>query len=87
MSVMSFERSTAGQGAGAWQALANMVTKAVRELRREHKARRDRRHLMQLPDYLLRDIGLSRIEIEAMTERYDEPRFVVLPDIAWRLDR
>jgi uncharacterized protein YjiS (DUF1127 family) len=84
MSVMSFERSTAGREAGAWQALANMVTNAVRELRREHKARRDRRHLMQLPDYLLRDIGLSRIEIEAMTERYDEPRFVVLPDITWR---
>ena len=87
MSVMFFERSTAGRGAGAWQALADMAANAFKELRREHKARRDRRHLMQLPDYLLRDIGLSRIEVEAMTERYDGPRFVVLPDITWRQDR
>ena len=87
MSVMFFERSTAGRGAGAWQAFTEMVANAVRELRREHKARRDRRHLMQLPDYLLRDIGLSRIEVEAMTERHDGPRFVVFPDLSWRRER
>jgi hypothetical protein len=46
-------------------------------MRRQHKARRDRRHLMQLPDYLLRDIGMSRIEVDAMTAPDDRRRFVV----------
>lgn len=56
-------------------------------MRRERKARRDRRHLMQLPDYLLRDIGIWRLEVEAMTERDDRQHFVVLPDIGWRQAR
>lgn len=82
MSVLFFERSTAGHD--AWRAFADRVGTFIRQVRRERKARRDRRHLMQLPDYLLRDIGLSRIEVEAMTERQARPRFVVFPDIGWR---
>ena len=82
MTVMFFERSAAGPS--RWQAFADMVGRFATQMRREHKARRDRRHLMQLPDYLLRDIGISRLEVEAMTGRGDRPRFVVLPDIGWR---
>ena len=82
MTVMFFERSAAGPR--RWQAFADAVGRFATQMRRERKARRDRRHLMQLPDYLLRDIGLSRIEVEAMTRRDDRPRFVVLPDIGWR---
>jgi uncharacterized protein YjiS (DUF1127 family) len=83
MSVMSFERSDAGRSE-AWQAVAEMVGRFVAELRRQHKVRRDRHHLMQLPDYLLRDIGISRLEIDRINSRDDRPRFVVFPDIAWR---
>ncbi len=85
MTVMFFERSTAGHG--WWQAFADTIGRFAMQMRRERKARRDRRHLMQLPDYLLRDIGISRLEVEAMTERDDRPRFVVLPDIGWRQAR
>jgi uncharacterized protein YjiS (DUF1127 family) len=85
MSVMYFERSAGGHG--LWRAVAARLGEFVSELRRDHKARRDRRHLMQLPDYLLRDIGLSRIEVDAMTERNDRQRFVVLPDIGWRQEQ
>ncbi len=82
MTVMFFERSAAGHR--SWQAFADAFGRFAMQLRRERKARRDRRHLMQLPDYLLRDIGVSRLEVEAMTRRDDRPRFVVLPDIGWR---
>ena len=82
MSVMSFERPTAGHV--VWRAIAEVVGRFVRELRREQKARRDRRHLMQLPDYLLKDIGVSRIEIDAITGWDDRPRYITLPDISWR---
>ena len=85
MTVMFFERSAAGPS--RWQACADAIGRFANEMRRERKARRDRRHLMQLPDYLLRDIGISRLEVEAMTERDDRPRFVVLPDIGWRQAR
>ena len=85
MAVMFFERAAAGHG--RWQAFADAVGRFVSRMRREQKVRRDRRHLLQLPDYLLRDIGVSRLEVEAMTERDDRPRFVVLPDIGWRQAR
>lgn len=85
MTVMFFERSAAGPS--RWQAFADAIGRFAMQMRRESKARRDRRHLMQLPDYLLRDIGISRLEVEAMTERDDRRRFVVLPDIGWRQAR
>jgi uncharacterized protein YjiS (DUF1127 family) len=85
MTVMFFERAAAGHS--WWQAFADAVGRFAMQMRRERKARRDRRHMMQLPDYLLRDIGVSRLEVEAMTERDDRPRFVVLPDINWRQAR
>ena len=85
MTVMFFERSAAGPS--RWQAFADAIGRFAMQMRRERKARRDRRHLMQLPDYLLRDIGISRLEVEAMTQRDDRPRFVVLPDIGWRQAR
>jgi uncharacterized protein YjiS (DUF1127 family) len=80
MSVMSFERSEAGRSE-AWQAVAAMVGRFVSELRRQNKARRDRHHLMQLPDYLLRDIGISRFEVDRINRR---PSLVVFPDIGWK---
>jgi uncharacterized protein YjiS (DUF1127 family) len=85
MTVMFFERPAAGLS--WWQAIADAVGRFANEMRRESKARRDRRHLMQLPDYLLRDIGLSRLEVEAMTERDGRANFIVLPDVAWRQAR
>ena len=82
MSILCFERSAGGHG--TWRRLTGMVGRSVSELRRQRKARRDRRHLLQLPDYLLRDIGLSRMEVDDMTWRKDRPRFGVLPSISWR---
>jgi uncharacterized protein YjiS (DUF1127 family) len=38
---------------------------AFTALRRAHGRRRDRRHLGALPDHLLKDIGISRGEIDA----------------------
>jgi uncharacterized protein YjiS (DUF1127 family) len=81
MSVMFFERSASHHG--TWQAIADKVTRFATQMRRQQKARRDRRHLMQLPDYLLKDIGMSRLEVDAMTAPDDRRRFVVLPDIGW----
>ena len=82
MSVMTFERAAGRHG--TWQAMADRFGRFVAEMRRQQKARRDRRHLMQLPDYLLRDIGMSRLEVDAMTAQDDRRRFTVLPDIGWR---
>ena len=82
MTVMFFERSAAGPS--RWQTFADSIARFAMQMRRDSQARRDRRHLMQLPDYLLRDIGISRVEVEAMTRRDDHPRFAVLPDIGWR---
>jgi len=81
MSVMIFERSASRHG--TWQAMAATVGRFVAQMRRQQKVRRDRRHLMQLPDYLLRDIGMSRLEVDAMTAPDDRRRFAVLPDIGW----
>ena len=61
MTVMFIERSTASHR--WWQAIAGAVGRFAMQMRRESKARRDRRHLMQLPDYLLRDIGLDAEEV------------------------
>ena len=82
MSVMIFDRAASRHG--TWQAIADKVTWFAAQMRRQRKARRDRRHLMQLPDYLLRDIGMSRLEVDAMTAPEHRRRFVVLPDIGWR---
>ena len=82
MSILYFERSAGGHG--TWRPIAEMVGRFVGEFRRQRKARRDRRHLMQLPDYLLKDIGLSRMELDDMTRPDDRPRFGVLPSIGWR---
>jgi uncharacterized protein YjiS (DUF1127 family) len=81
MSVMFFEMSASRHG--TWQAIADKVGRFVADMRRQQKARRDRRHLMQLPDYLLKDIGMSRLDVDAMTAPDDRRRFVVLPDIGW----
>lgn len=42
----------------------SLSSRILRFLARRHRARRDARHLAGLEDYLLRDIGLSRDEIE-----------------------
>jgi uncharacterized protein YjiS (DUF1127 family) len=80
---MLLERSAAGQG--AWQAAMERIAGVIAELRRQQKARRDRKHLMQLPDYLLRDIGLSRLDVGRMNGLAGARRSLVLPDIGWRL--
>lgn len=72
MSVMSFERSADGHD--VWKGVVATVGRFVTELQRQHKARRDRQHLMQLPDYLLKDIGISRFEIDRIDEWDDRAR-------------
>jgi uncharacterized protein YjiS (DUF1127 family) len=74
MSVLLFERSAAGRQ-GAWQAALAMAEKFLVERRRQRKSKRDRRHLMQLPDYLLKDIGVSRLEVERMQGWDDRSAF------------
>jgi uncharacterized protein YjiS (DUF1127 family) len=83
MSIMLLERSAAGQS--AWRAAMERAAGAFAEFRRQQKARRDRKHLMQLPDYLLRDIGLSRLDVARMDGGAGARRSFVLPDISWRL--
>lgn len=73
MSVMSFE-STAG-GRDIWRAVTAMVGSFVGELKGQRKARRDRLHLDMLPDYLLRDIGISRLEIDRIGRWDDRAAF------------
>jgi uncharacterized protein YjiS (DUF1127 family) len=80
---MLLDRSAAGQS--AWQAAMERIAGVIAELRRQQKARRDRKHLMQLPDYLLRDIGLSRLDVGRMNGLAGARRSLVLPDIGWRL--
>jgi uncharacterized protein YjiS (DUF1127 family) len=41
------------------------VAAAFADLARAYRRRRDRRHLDTLPDHLLKDIGISRGEIDA----------------------
>ena len=49
-------------GAGAVTALASLILSA---LRRRMRLGRDRRLLQRLPDYVLADMGLERIEFRA----------------------
>jgi uncharacterized protein YjiS (DUF1127 family) len=81
MSISLLERPAASQG--AWQAVMERVAGDIAELRRQQKARRDRRHAMRLPDCLPRDIGLSRHDAGRMNG-WDSRRSLVLPDIGWR---
>ena len=46
-------------------AIPGSVAAAFADLARAYRRRRDRRHLGALPDYLLKDIGISRGEIDA----------------------
>ena len=43
----------------------NRIRKTFDALGSAVRAKRDRRHLRELPDYLLRDIGLHRTDIAA----------------------
>lgn len=44
-----------------------MLQHQVERIRREMRLRRDRRHLREMPDHMLKDIGISRHEIDAVT--------------------
>jgi uncharacterized protein YjiS (DUF1127 family) len=45
-----------------------MLQHQIERIRREMRLRRDRRHLREMPDHLLKDIGISRYEIDSVTE-------------------
>jgi uncharacterized protein YjiS (DUF1127 family) len=49
----------------ALRTLPDRLRRAWLEARSRWAARRDRRHLMELPDEMLRDIGLGRSEIDS----------------------
>ena len=74
MSVLFFERPAAGSRE-VWRAAAATAARVFGSLRRQRKSNRDRRHLMQLPDYLLKDIGVSRLEVERMQGWDDRSAF------------
>lgn len=82
MSILSFERPAGGFGSR--QPFVGMAGRLIDAVRRQQKARRDRRHLMDLPEYLLKDIGLSRMEVDGMAWPDDRPSFGVLPSAGWR---
>jgi uncharacterized protein YjiS (DUF1127 family) len=51
----------------------SIVVKMVRAIRKAAESARARRHLQELPDHMLRDIGIGRSEIESAV-RFGRPR-------------
>jgi uncharacterized protein YjiS (DUF1127 family) len=69
-------------GAGHYRQAARAVALLLRLLAQAHRARRDAKRLMSLDDYLLKDIGIARCEIEAIAHRgrnWPEPGFRSAP--------
>jgi uncharacterized protein YjiS (DUF1127 family) len=66
---MNTIRDTRNQLAGPWfvTAIFRMCLAVPRALARDNRLQRERAHLSRLPDYLLRDIGISRCEIASIT--------------------
>ncbi len=58
----------AGAG-GAFASFAAAIGYAVRAVRREMEIARARSHMAELPDSLLKDIGIDRLEID-LAARY-----------------
>ncbi|HUF57577.1 MAG TPA: DUF1127 domain-containing protein [Thermohalobaculum sp.] len=48
-------------------ALIGAFRASVSRVRREMRIRRDQRHLKGMPDYILKDVGIHRSEIGAIT--------------------
>lgn len=46
----------------------DQVAVQLPQVRRRYRIWRDRQHLHALPDYLLKDIGIGRSEIDSVTE-------------------
>jgi uncharacterized protein YjiS (DUF1127 family) len=55
-------------------AVGEWFAQAIARARRRIRLDRDRRHLRALPDYILKDIGISRLEIEYATAHGRRPR-------------
>lgn len=47
--------------------LVSLVRRATKHVRPYLRARRDRRYLESLPDYLLEDIGLTRADLKTFS--------------------
>ena len=48
----------------------DFVISAVQTLQRWYRCRRDMRHLMELDDHLLRDVGLTREEVARAAAKF-----------------
>jgi uncharacterized protein YjiS (DUF1127 family) len=57
-----------GSPADFWRTLSEMAESAFRSAMRRMEIRRNRRQLRSLPDYLLRDLGIHRSEIDRVIQ-------------------
>lgn len=81
---MTFEQGLAQPVRQLLTRIADTVTAALERQRRDLAIRRTRRALHELPDWMLRDIGISRGEIhEIAVTTYDHPGED--PRCAWRI--
>jgi uncharacterized protein YjiS (DUF1127 family) len=56
--------SSIGQRSGFWSGCGQLMARSLASVRRMHRVHRGTRQLLQLNDAMLKDIGLSRGEIE-----------------------
>ena len=66
MTTITMHRSGGLPRAGKWDTVS-VLRRIYSAIARRSRIRADRRTLASLPDYLLRDIGISRSDIESAT--------------------
>jgi uncharacterized protein YjiS (DUF1127 family) len=69
LSVTALQDPRAAHYRQAARAVARTVVLVLGLLAKANRARRDTKYLMSLNDYLLKDIGITRGEIEAVVRR------------------
>lgn len=62
--------SSIAQAVGCVHSRANDKTNAIHKIRRWHANWRTRRQLARLPDFMLRDIGISRVDAEKEARKH-----------------
>jgi uncharacterized protein YjiS (DUF1127 family) len=70
---LTFEEGLAGSGRHFLTRIADGLLAAHDRQRRYFAIRRTRRKLHELPDWILRDIGINRGEIDGLSARVHEP--------------
>lgn len=66
MTTMTIHSSTGITARAGWGS-SKLLGQLLRSISRQITLRKDRQTLSDMPDYLLRDIGISRWEIDAAT--------------------